>query len=126
MGRTLTTRWRRNVPLDAAPIAIRFSFVAAIARAVAGIAGMALTWSILDTPLELVSTAWGRVLLLKLVAVGSAGTMGAYNHFIVIPWLKGAPGDEGASDRLRRIVRIEGGMLLAVVAITAVLVGSAS
>lgn len=126
MGRTLTSRWRRGVSLDAAPIAIRFSFVAAAALTVVGLAGVALTWTILDTPSELISTAWGRLLILKLLAVGSAAAMGAYNHFIVIPMLEANRNDEHASDHLRQIVRIEGGILLIVVAITAVFVGAAS
>ena len=126
MGRTLTSRWRRGVSLDAAPIAIRFSLVAAAALTVVGLAGVALTWTILDTPSELISTAWGRLLILKLLAVGSAAAMGAYNHFIVIPMLEANRNDEHASDHLRQIVRIEGGILLIVVAITAVFVGAAS
>ncbi|MEN8239718.1 MAG: CopD family protein [Actinomycetota bacterium] len=126
MGRMLTSRWRRGVALDAAPIAIRFSLVAAVALTVVGVAGFALTWTILDAPSELISTAWGRLLILKLLAVGSAAAMGGYNHFMVIPMLEANRDDEHASDRLRRLVRIEGGILLVVVAITAVFVGAAS
>ncbi|RLE17669.1 MAG: hypothetical protein DRJ50_13805 [Actinobacteria bacterium] len=126
MARTLTTRLRRGVDLDAAPIAIRFSLVAGVALTVVGVAGVALTWSILDTPLELISTVWGRLLILKLLAVGAAAAMGAYNHFAVVPWLEAAPDDEDASDHLRRVIRLEGGILLVVVAITAVFVGAAS
>jgi copper transport protein len=126
MGRTLATRWRRNVALDAAPLAIRFSLVASVALAVVAIAGTALAWTILDTPLELISTTWGRLLLLKVFAVGAAASMGAYNHFMVIPSLEANPDDEVASDQLRRLVRLEGAILLVVVAITAVFVGAAS
>jgi copper transport protein len=126
MGRTLTSRRRRGAALDAAPIAIRFSLVAAVALTIVGAAGIALTWTILDAPSELISTSWGRLLILKLLAVGSAAAMGAYNHFIVIPMLEANRDDEHASDHLRRLVRIEGGILLVVVAITAVFVGAAS
>ncbi|MCL1602064.1 MAG: CopD family protein [Actinomycetia bacterium] len=52
--------------------------------------------------------------------------MGAYNHFVVIPWLEATPDDNDISDHLRRVVRLEGGILLVVVAITAVFVGAAS
>jgi copper transport protein len=126
MGRTLTSRRRRAVALDAAPLAIRFSLVAAVALTIVGAAGIALTWTILDAPSELISTSWGRLLILKLLAVGSAAAMGAYNHFMVIPMLEANRDDEHASDHLRRLVRIEGGILLVVVAITAVFVGAAS
>jgi copper transport protein len=126
LGRTLTSRRRRGVALDAAPLAIRFSLVAAVALTVVGVAGFALTWTILDTPSELISTAWGRLLILKLLAVGSAAAMGAYNHFIVIPMLEANQDNEHASDHLRQVVRLEGGILLLVVAITAAFVGAAS
>ncbi len=126
MGRTLTTRWRRRVAIDAAPIAVRFSLVASVALSVVAVAGVALTWTILDTPLELISTNWGRLLIVKLLAVGAAAAIGAYNHLMVIPLLEANPDDEHASDHLRRLIRLEGGVLLVVVAVTAVFVGAAS
>lgn len=126
MGQILTRRWKAGVPLDAAPLAIRFSRVASIALVVVGAAGLALAWSILDSPGEVVSTAWGRLLLFKLAAVAVAAGLGAYNHFAVVPALEAVEHDEAAAGRLRRTIRIEGAVLLVVVLVTAILVGAAS
>ena len=126
MGATLTSRRRRKVALDAAPMAVRFSRVAGVSVLLVGVAGLALAWSILDSPSELVTTPWGRLLIAKVAAVCVAAGMGAYNHLKVVPVLEANPGDEQSSNRLREVVRVEGATLLAVVAITAVFVGVAS
>lgn len=123
---TLANRRRRSEPLDGAAMAIRFSRVAAVALLAVAVAGFALAWAILDSPSELVSTTWGRLLLLKLAAVGAAAAMGAHNHFRVIPSMSEPDPDEDLSERLRKTVRAEAFVLLAVVGITALLVGAAS
>jgi copper transport protein len=126
MGWVLTRRWRRGAPLRAAELAVRFSPVAAVALTAATAAGLALTWMILDTPGELVSTDWGRILIAKLVVVGVAAAMGGYNHRNVVPRLAADADDEHAAHMLRSVVRIEGAVLVAVIAVTALLVGAAS
>ena len=126
MAWTLAQRHRRSVPLGAASMAIRFSRVASVALAAVAAAGAALAIAILDTPSELFTTPWGRVLIVKVLAVAVAAGIGAYNHFVTVPTLDRDPADGQAADRLRRLVRIEGTVLLAVVALTAILVGLAS
>lgn len=126
LGRLLAWRRRRGVRLEAAELAVRFSSVAAIALAAVAVAGLALTWAILDSPSELISTPWGRFLLLKLALVGIAVGLGGYNHRFVVPYLDADEGQEAVGDRLRRVVRIEGSVLVGVVAATAALVGAAS
>ncbi len=126
LGATLTSRWRRSVALDAAHMAVRFSRVASVAVAGAGVAGVALTWSILDSVSEMYTTPWGRLLVVKVLTVGIAAGIGAYNHFKVVPILENNPDDDEVSQRLRRLVRVEGVILLFVVAVTAVFVGVAS
>lgn len=126
LGRTLAGRWRRGTKLDAAGLAIRFSRVAALALATVAVAGLVLTWSILDSPSELVATGWGRLLLAKLAVVGVAAALGGYNHRYVVPAVASEGDGEVAADLLRRIARIEAVVLMAVVAITAALVGAAS
>lgn len=123
---TLAGRKRRDVPLDAAAMVIRFSRVAGLALVGVAIAGAALTAAILDAPSELFTTSWGRILLLKLAAVGVAAAIGAYNHFVTVPALHTDSADHEAGDRLRRLVRVEGAILLAIVVLTAILVGAAS
>ena len=63
---------------------------------------------------------------MKFVAVLGAAGFGAYNHFRVIPWMNDNPNDDSQEVWLRQIVTGEAAILVAVVAITAALVGSAS
>jgi copper transport protein len=126
MGWVLTRRWRRGAPLGAGELAVRFSPVAAAALTAVAAAGLALTWMILDTPGELVSTDWGRTLIAKVIIVGVAAAMGGYNHRNVVPRLAADADDEHAGHMLRSVVRIEGAVLVAVIAVTALLVGAAS
>ena len=126
MGWVLTRRWRRGAPLRAAELAVRFSPVAAVALTAVAAAGLALTWMILDTPGELASTDWGRTLIAKLIVVGVAAAMGGYNHRNVVPRLAAHADGEHAGHMLRSVVRIEGAVLVAVIAVTATLVGAAS
>ena len=126
MAWTLSSRYRRGAHLDAAPMVIRFSRVASAALALVAVAGGALALAIVDAPTDLFTTAWGRVLIVKLVAVAIAASIGAYNHFVTVPALEAEPADGDAANWLRQLVRIEGGILLVVVAVTAVLVGAAS
>jgi copper transport protein len=126
LGWVLARRWRRGEPLRAAELAVRFSPIAAMALTAVAVAGLALTWMILDTPGELVSTDWGRILIAKLIVVGVAAAMGGYNHRNVVPRLAANAGDEHAGHMLRSVVRIEGAVLVAVIAVTALLVGAAS
>ena len=119
-------RHRREAKVHALQLGVRFSVIAAGALVIAGLAGSVLTVIVLDTPSELWLTPWGQVLLLKFVAVLSAAGFGAYNHFRVIPWMNDNPNDDSREVWLRQIVTGEAAILVAVVAITAALVGSAS
>jgi copper transport protein len=125
MANTLTGRWRNSAPLDAAPMAIRFSRIAAASLVLVALAGLVLTWAIIETPSDLISSAWGRVLLLKVALVGIAAALGAYNHFRVVPQLGPGSAASDAADTLRRVVRVEAVVLLLVVAVTAILVAAA-
>lgn len=126
MVQVLARRHRAGVALEAGPMAVRFSRVASVSLVAVALAGAALAWSILDSPGELVSTSWGRLLILKLAIVGVAAAMGAYNHFVVIPDLEANEKDPNASDHLRRVTRVEAVALVFVIGVTAVLVGAAS
>lgn len=121
--------WRRHRDgrdLRAFQLALRFSVVASIALVVVGVAGLALTVTILDTPSELWSTPWGRLLLAKTSLVGVAAAMGGFNHTVLIPLLSEQPASEPLGHRFRRAVAVEAVVLGAVVAVTAFLVGAAS
>lgn len=122
---TLGRRWRAAVPTDAAATVLRFSRSAVFAVVLVALAGVALAWSIIDTPSELFSSSWGRVLLVKVGLVAAVVGLGAYNHFIGVPAIESNPDDEPSAVRLRRIVVIEATILVIVVVVAAVLVGVA-
>lgn len=126
MAHILSSRHRNGMPLEASGMAIRFSVVASVALATVAIAGAMLAVSILDGVSELFVTAWGRLLLVKLFAVAAAASIGAYNHFVVIPLLEADPTNVLAEVKLKQLVRRESIVLVVIVAITAILVGAAS
>ena len=119
-------RQQRGVRLEALELALRFSAIAGGALALAGLAGTILAVTILDGLAQLWSTPWGLLLVAKFAAVCTAAALGAYNHFVVIPWLAADPADGRRSIRLRNTVTGEAAVLLAVVAITGLLAGAAS
>lgn len=123
---TLTRRWRSDAQLDAGATVVRFSRSASVALGVVAVAGLALTWTILESPSELVSSTWGRLLLVKVGLVAAVVGLGAYNHFKVVPDLDNHPRDEAVASRLRVVVRAEAIGLAIVIAVTAVLVGVAA
>lgn len=125
MAATLNGRRRRKAPLEAAQMAIRFSRAAAAALIAGSAAGVALAWTIIESPADLLSGAWGRLLLVKVALVVAATLLGSYNHFKVVPALDSNPPDTVAADRFRRVVGIEAAVLVAVVATTALLVNAA-
>ena len=122
---TLVRRKMAGTQLDASPMGLRFSRVATAAVVAVGVAGMALTWTIIDDPSDIVSTAWGRLLLVKVSLVVVAAAIGAYNHFIVVPRIRQTSGSAGGQATLRRTVTIEVALLVAVVVVTAALVVAA-
>ena len=117
-------RHRRSSEVDALHVAVRFSVVAGAALAVAGLAGTALAVIILNSVDELWSTSWGRLLIAKFVLVVAAASVGAYNHFVALPRLEGEPGDKAFMVKLRNTASGEALLLIAVVTITAFLVGA--
>lgn len=127
LGAVLVARRRRGVPLDGLRLGMRFSGVAALASALAGVAGVGLAVIVLDDLDELVGTDWGRVLIAKTLFVVAAASIGAYNHFVV---LRAGPTDQAGhpttAGPLRQLVIAEAAILLIVLAITALLVVSDS
>lgn len=122
----LHRRHRRGEDLRALHLAARFSVVAASSLVTVAVSGLILAVIVLDGPSELWSTPWGRLLLAKSALVAAAASLGGYNHQVLIPALEASPGSASLSDRLRRVVTIEAGLLGAVVVTTAFLVGAAS
>lgn len=97
--------WRRRRVgrrLDAAYIAVRFSVIAGASLALTGIAGVALSFWILEEPGQLWSSTWGRVLLAKVALVCVVAGIGAYNHLRIIPALERA-----AAERRQQSVSVQ-------------------
>ncbi len=121
--------WRRHLRGDemrALQLAVRFSVVASVALVAVAVAGTALAVIVLDSPSELWSTPWGRLLMAKLAVVGVAAAGGGYNHQVVIPELNEMGDSQALADHFRTVVSIEAAALLLVIVITAFLVGAAS
>jgi copper transport protein len=122
----LWRRHRHGRELRALQLAIRFSVVATIALVAVGVAGLALTVIVLDSPSELWATEWGRTLIAKTLFVGVAAAAGGYNHKVLIPQLQHTPDDPILAHRFRTIVTGEAAALMAALAATALLMGAAS
>jgi hypothetical protein len=126
LASVLWRRHRQGRELRALQLALRFSVVATMALVAVGVAGLALTVIILDSPSELWATEWGRLLMLKTVFVAGAAAAGAYNHHVLIPEMNRAPDDPSLSSQFRNVVAGEAAALVAVLVVTAFLMGAAS
>ena len=111
---------------DGAWLVIRFSPVAAVTLAAVALAGVTMAVIVLDTPSELWTTEWGRVLLAKTAVVGAAAAMGAINHRQLKPALEREPASPVLAQKVRRTLAIESGAFVAVIALTAWLVAAAT
>jgi copper transport protein len=99
----------------------RFSSLATISIAVVGMSGAVLGWKEVGSIDALTSTTYGRTLLAKVACVGVVAVLGAYNHFRLVPALR-AGKVRAALAQLHHTLRSEVLVLVAVVALTAVLV----
>jgi putative copper export protein len=124
LAATIGRRHRRNQPLDARLLATRFSVVAGWSLAAVAVTGTALGWEILGGLDRLWTTTFGKVLVVKVVAVAVIAALGAYNHKVLVPAL--TDGDADADDQFRRTVTLEAALFGVVLALTAVLVASSA
>ncbi len=119
-------RRRHADPTSMAAMVIRFSILATISLTAVIGAGLTMTILILDTPGDLFATEWGRILLVKTLAVTVAAAMGAYNHFRLRPALEASPNDPSLARQIRTTLTIESVVFASVVVLTAWLVASAT
>jgi copper transport protein len=110
-----------------APAIVRFSGLAVTAVAVLVVTGVYRALAEISGPGDLVSTAYGRVLLVKLVLFGVMLAVGGYNRLVLHPRLERAAlglaaGDRGAGAALRVSIRAELALAAAVLLSVAVLV----
>jgi len=85
---------------------------------VVALSGVAMTLMILDGLSSLTSSTWGQILIVKLVAVGTAGVIGAVHHWRIVPQLDLI----GSRRSFRRSIAIECAVLFAVIATSSWLV----
>jgi len=119
-------RHRRGNDANVAELVIRFSRVAAMALGAVALAGVLMAFIVLDSFSDLTGTEWGKTLLLKTAAVVVAASVGAYNHFRLVPALDVQPQSDLLAARLRSIVTAEAIVLVFVVIVTASLVAAAT
>lgn len=117
---TLRYRSEEEPVTPFAPLAVRFSSVAAVALLVVAGCGVALCVMITDGWDDLTGTPWGRKLLIKTAGVSLAALIGAYHRFQVVPKLNPEEGVTAA----RTTLTVEAAVLALVVAVTGFLVMS--
>ncbi len=99
----------------------RFASLATAVLAPVLVSGAVMAFLILDRWSELFATSWGRLLLLKMLAVAAALVIGAHHHFRVVPRLAQRP---ARLVTFRRTVTIEVAVFGAIAVVTAFLVSA--
>lgn len=120
---------RTAYPSRRAPIVaslVRFSPIASASLAAVAVAGSVMSFWIVDGVTDYVTTTWGRVLMVKLLAVGVAVAFGAYHHWRLVPAMNAAPDDVELVDRARRSLLAEAGAVTAAIVATGLLVGAST
>lgn len=107
----------RARPDDAAQLGLQFGRVAAFAIPVLAALGAVLAYSLVDSVSQLITTAYGRMLALKVALVIGMLVLGAMNKMRFIPEL--VANKPGAAGNLRRSVVIEGWVAVVVLIATA-------
>lgn len=103
-------------------IVARFSAAAVVSVVIVAAAGVGMSWIVLPSWGDLVSTGYGLALLTKVVLVAVVVMLGAFNNRRLVPTISAGAAASDQRRHLARIVRVELAVLLAVVAVTAVLV----
>jgi copper transport protein len=136
VGIVIVSQFFRRGSGSIASLLIRFSGVAALSLLAVVIAGVLMSWAIVDGVRDYTETEWGRRLIAKVVVVSVAAACGAYNHFRVIPKLAAHelgshsqrevadPADSlaPAESVARRVLLVEALALVGALALTAILV----
>lgn len=121
VGLTVVAWTRRATGSSIVALVVRFSTVASAALILAALAGSLMALMIIDGFGDLTGTEWGRLLLVKVVAVSVAAAIGGYNHFVVVPALERAGSTTRLAAIARNTVTAEAFVLAFVVALTGLL-----
>lgn len=120
--------WRRHhdgVDSHATEMIVRFSTIAAGSVAIAGAAGLVMAWFIVDE-IGVPTTEWGRRMLVKILLVGVAVSIGGYNRFRLSPALMASPKDSTVLGRAQSVLAVEAVVLTLVALTTALLVAAST
>ncbi|WP_166979627.1 CopD family protein [Paramicrobacterium fandaimingii] len=110
-----------DTAMAAARVTARFSSVALVTVIVLAAAGGALAVLVFDEPDALVTTAYGRILVVKTVLVLCVGVAAAWNRGQLMPLISRQANDTAAWSALRYAVLIEAALLVVVVVISGLL-----
>jgi copper transport protein len=121
-------RRRHNDRVDSRGVEmiVRFSVAAMFSLGLAGLAGVVMALFIDSDVASYLSTDWGRILVVKVVLVGAAAMLGAYNHFRVLPALERTPDNSDVIAQARNTVTTEAIVLFVVALASAILVGAST
>ena len=86
--------------------------------AAVAVSGVVMTFMIIDGMSSLTDSTWGRILLVKLFVVATAGAIGGVHHWRVVPRLQSS----GVHMSFRRTIAIECAVLMSVIAASSWLV----
>ena len=103
-----------------AALVSRFSGMATIAVILVTLAGAARVRTLMPVTASALGSGYGLVLIAKVLLVGAVLVVAGYNHRYLVPSVRSA--GDGAQRRLASTVRLEAIALLAVIALSAVLV----
>ncbi|WP_133249817.1 copper resistance protein CopC [Brachybacterium endophyticum] len=104
---------------EAVAVVRRFSLAALISVLALAASGIVMAVLILDSPSGLVTTPWGRTLLIKLVVVAVTVGLAAWNRTRLLPAVTTA---SAPWEQLLRLMRREAALLIGVLVVTGALV----
>lgn len=124
VGLALSLRSLAGRERDAAALLARFTTIAATLLAVLAITGVLMGWRILGAWSPLVTTWYGRLLLVKVAVALTVAGVAAWNRYVLLPRMSGAGHDarRRTAELLRRAVVLEAALLVVLLGITGFLV----
>lgn len=102
-------------------ITVRFSTIALVTVIVLACAGGVMAVLILDSPAEIATTGWGRILVIKTVLVLCVGVAAAWNRWRLLPYVTRHPDAAAQWSALRTVVLIEAALLVVIVVVSGLL-----
>jgi len=128
VGLVLTLPSLSGRAVDAAGVLARFSGVAAFVLALLVVSGSLLGWRIIGSWSGLFGTTYGRLLLVKVAIVALVGGVALWNRLRLVPGARDAVGHtelQRAASVVRRAVRVEAVLIVAVLGVTGFLTNQA-